>query len=401
MRAEYEKSVFVDEGHIETRRLGPVAFTRPIPAGESAISSLCRDRRGRIFGGTSGSKAHLFFYDPAPDADTVVDVGVLGENMKISALTAHEDGRVFAATAPAEDKKSSFSGSLFCYYPAEFLMDNDAPRMACPQEAIRKIMDTPAEDRVISTISDPVHTVGEIKELGCPVEKEGIASLVMARGGKQLYGLSQITGKFFVYNISTGKVEIKGVVDEVREFSLSLVVAKDGDVYGTCRGGRLFKYNAQDGQIEKLALKIPSLKGRQLYNRVDSWALDEFDGIIYGGTSDGLLFIFNPAEESVVCLGKPVEEPGLRALTVGKDGRVFGIGGAKGGCAHLFCYHPQTRELRDLGMPLASVETRWYGYEFEAAVSGKDGEIYLGESDRISHLFIYYPPVIRHYSSPG
>ena len=72
---------------------------------------------------------------------------------------------------------------------------------------------------------------------------------------------------------------------------------------------------------------------------------------------------------------------------------MFGIAGEPGGCAHLFCYNPETRELKDLGVPLATVETPWYGYEFEAAVTGKDGEIYLGEVDRISHLWIYFPPI--------
>jgi len=37
----------------------------------------------------------------------------------------------------------------------------------------------------------------------------------------------------------------------------------------------------------------------------------------------------------------------------------------------------------------------WHGYEFDAACTGEWGEIYLGESDRVSHLFLYFPPVRR------
>lgn len=35
----------------------------------------------------------------------------------------------------------------------------------------------------------------------------------------------------------------------------------------------------------------------------------------------------------------------------------------------------------------------WHGYEFDAACTGEFGEVYLGESDRIGHLFLYFPPV--------
>ena len=53
----------------------------------------------------------------------------------------------------------------------------------------------------------------------------------------------------------------------------------------------------------------------------------------------------------------------------------------------------ELRDLRDLGIPYVAVQNPWHGYEFDAATTGRWGEIYLGESDRISHLFIYFPPV--------
>ena len=95
----------------------------------------------------------------------------------------------------------------------------------------------------------------------------------------------------------------------------------------------------------------------------------------------------------MISLGKPVTQPRVRALTVGADRKVYGIGGDTDGMGHLFVYDPESRDLRDLGIPYAMVQNPWHGYEFSAAATGHWGEIYLGESDRISHLFIYFPPV--------
>jgi hypothetical protein len=69
-------------------------------------------------------------------------------------------------------------------------------------------------------------------------------------------------------------------------------------------------------------------------------------------------------------------------ITTGRDGAIY---------VCLCGEFTGTRNLRDLGIPMATSERYWHGYEFGAAVTGRFGEIYLGESDRISHLFIYHP----------
>ena len=388
IRAEYEKSAFVSEGHIEVRRLGPAAFTRPLPPGESAITALVQYHNGKIYGGTSGKKAHLFYYDPSPDADTVVDIGVIGENLKVISLVAEEKGRIFGGMVQRDRNGDGF---LFSYSPCEVMIE----KIDIKGKGVREVFYTPAEDQIFHSIVDPCHSAGEINILTAPVKGDGIASLVIDNKRKLLYGLSDKKGIFFTYDISGKKVIIKGPVDEINEFSRKLVMDKEGIVYGAKAKGELFKYNPEEDKIEKLSLFIPSLKGRELYNRVDSWALDEVSGLIYGGNIDGILFIFNPFERTITALGKPIDQSRIRALTVGKDGRVFGVAGEAGSCAHLFCYNAETRELKDLGVPLATVETPWYGYEFESAVAGKDGEIYFGESDRISHLWIYFPAILR------
>lgn len=384
-RYVYEKSAFVSEGHTEVRRLGPVAFTKPIPPGESAITALVRYWNGKIYGGTSGKKAHLFFYDPSPDADTVVDIGIVGDNTKISALVAEEKGRIFGST---ENKDGS--GCLFVYFPCEVLLETTK----VSGRSLREIFDMPACDQIFHSIIDPTHSAGKIEILKTPI-KEGITSLVIDRQRELLYGLTATNGYLFECNIKTMEFTVKGKVDEIGEFSKKIVIDNNGIVYGAAGSGQLFRYDPEKGVIEHMDVFAPCLKGREIYNQVDCWAVDENTNIIYGGTVDGLLFIFHPWERKVICLGKPIDQMRICALTVGKDGRVFGIGGEPGKCCHLFTYDPEEKHLRDLGVLLATVETPWYGYEFEAGVTGKDGEIYFGESDRISHLFIYFPPINR------
>jgi len=80
------------------------------------------------------------------------------------------------------------------------------------------------------------------------------------------------------------------------------------------------------------------------------------------------------------------------SLTIGKDGCIYGVAGKS--CCHLFRYNPKDGELMDLGILYVSAPRSWHGYEFAAMVTGEKGEIYLGESDRISHLFVYFPTYI-------
>jgi len=139
-------------------------------------------------------------------------------------------------------------------------------------------------------------------------------------------------------------------------------------------------------------VKIPTIAGREFYNRLDSAVLNEYDGCIYGaGTADGVLFRFDPSTFEFRALGKATAEARVRAITCAPDGRVFGISGEVGGMGHLFCYDPHKHELRDLGLMIAASEIWRRGFEFDAACTGQNGELYFGENEREGHLFLYFP----------
>ena len=65
------------------------------------------------------------------------------------------------------------------------------------------------------------------------------------------------------------------------------------------------------------------------------------------------------------------------------------------GLARLFTYDPQTGGFEDLGLLSTFITAQWTPHAIGAMCTGRNGEIFLGESDNISHFFVYYPPVMR------
>jgi len=393
IRAFYEKSAFVNEGHVEVRTLGPKEFTEPIPPGESAISALAVHTNGKIYGGTGGQKSHLFFYDPTPDADVVVGIGIVAENARVTSLVSCEDGNVYGAT----ESLDGGSGVIFQYKPCETLLkEADFKGLGA-----REIFDMSAEDQVFFSIVDPCHSAGKIETIISPLQGEGISDIVIDNERKIIYGVSSQTGTLFKFDISTKEVSSIGRIDANGNFSQKLLILPDGNLYGAGLYGRLFKLNAESGSMRFLDACAPALKGRELYNRVTNWIYDKDKQLIYGGTVDGIVFRYDLHNDKMTCIGKPIDQSLIRALTLGNEGTVYGICGEKGKCCHMFIYNDESRELKDMGVLLARVERPWYGYEISCAATGADGRIYYGEEDRISNLFMYFPPVkkiLRQYN---
>ena len=383
IRADYEKSAFVTEGHLEVRGLGAKEFTKAIPPDECGITALVHHSNGHIYGGTSGRNAHLFFYNPAPDADAVADIGIVAENASISKLLTMKDGRVLGAVNKADNK--SF---IFSYKPCEVLLhEKDFTGLG-----VREIFDLPAEDQLFFSTIDPCHSAGKIEPLELPTPDEHIGDMVLDITGTKLLLLGANSGILFRCDLQTKQLAALGRLDANGNFSKSLAVDAEGMIYGTGLYGQIFKCNPVDDRFEKLDLRAPSIKGRELYNRVNAWTADSKNNILYGGTIDGIIFQFFPLEKRIVCLGKPTDQSNVCGMAVAGDA-VYALIGEKGACCHLTSYNNYSRELRDLGCLIAHSERPWNGYEFASMVSGKGGTIFMGENDRISHLFMYFPVV--------
>jgi ligand-binding sensor domain-containing protein len=164
-------------------------------------------------------------------------------------------------------------------------------------------------------------------------------------------------------------------------------------VWGAGDYGALFHYDPESRKIiQHPQLRLPSEFGREFKTVLDALVLAP-DGTMYGGTSDGYIFHFDPETEAITNLGKPIWQYRIRGLTLSRDGDLWGLGGERGGAVRLFVYRLSQGGYENLGLldVNRSPYYAWLAYEAESMVTGLDGTIYIGEANRISHLFILYP----------
>ncbi|MCM8766513.1 MAG: hypothetical protein NC901_00385 [Candidatus Omnitrophica bacterium] len=352
-------SPYVTYGRVENRSLRLFqSLSEPIPPGECAITSLCKGKRRKIYGATSGNRSHLFYYSFSPEGDGVCDIGIIeGAKAVKNSLCVDKNGNIWGGVSDGE------KGYIFFYNTS-----NDH-------------------------MSESMTTCGKIETVLEPVPEEFIVYLLYDQERDLLYGLTN-EGNFFIYDITKKQTSIKERIDKNRLFSPVMVKDDKSNIYFFGAFGQILKYSIIEDKITLLDIYVPFLKGRAFYDRVSSICFNKYDGLIYGGTNlDGVFFSFNPETNFVRMIGKITSEKDIPCLTVGKDGTVYGISGEKDGMAHLFSYNIDTYSLTDLGLLYTTIEIPWHGYEFASACTGDFGEIYLGESDRISHLFIYFPPI--------
>ena len=239
----------------------------------------------------------------------------------------------------------------------------------------------------------------DAEDLGIPVPHDGIYALTINNQRKEIYGITYPHGHFFVYQIEKKKFIDLGEVYEkkvfggphnrtLRTITRALICDDNGFVYGSTDGNRIFRYDPDKGEITKLDVRIPAV----YYSAVETFEKDQ-DGIIYGGTLEGYLFRFDAEKKKLTNLGKPFVQMRIRALTIGKDGLIYGIGGERIKHCRMFRYDLDESNFDDLGVLKVIREPYYYkaGLQFDAMLTGKDGVIYIGESERRAHLFIYYP----------
>ena len=72
-----------------------------------------------------------------------------------------------------------------------------------------------------------------------------------------------------------------------------------------------------------------------------------------------IFFRFEPENEKIINLGKPVYENSIRSITAGHDGLIWGIAGTDDELTHLFRHDPATGESSDMGMIRAKMPRTW------------------------------------------
>ncbi len=359
--AGYDRSV-VSQVRIDLRDLGYPPLD-VIPPDESAISALTVAPDGKLYGATRGKRSHLFLLDP--EHGYVLPLGFLdGVTSVEGALVVSGSGDVYIGTTPG--------GHLLKYGKLE------------------------SASETVPQVSKPV----KISDLGEPVSGESISALAVDRERNRIYGLTKPNGHFFSYAIGEGKFALHGRVAEHdmpgekfekgKNIGRAIAVGADGSAYTSGEDGRLYQFS---GALKKLAVAVPSVPGREAFNRVDSWATGGDGTLLYGGTSDGYLFLLDTKELRIRNLGKPFSRYRLRTLVQSRDGKVYGVGGDDDEMAQMFSYDPAGGTYELLGM--IDVNRRpyyaWQAYVVDCAAIGTDGTVYLGQSERKSRLYIYHP----------
>jgi hypothetical protein len=356
-------NVVVTQTRIDARDLG-YAPVDVIPDGESGITSLAVAPNGDLYGTTSGVRAHLFVLSTRQGY--VQPLGAIPHATSVTnAVAISASGDVYLGTSP--------DGHILQYTPRE--LDRR-------QIKIGKLL--------------------IITDLGQPVAGESIFTLTIDRDANVLYGLTTPNAHFFSYSIADAKFHDFGVVAEKVPFgekfekdkmmSRMLVVSQEGMVFASGEDGAFFRFNPKARKLEKLVVHAPAVPGREPWTHVDAFLSDP-SGVIYGGTSDGYLFRLDPDKLTVTNLGKPLNQYRIDGLVRAPDGRLYGVGGNEDGMARLFSYDPRTGAYDVLGF--IDVNRRpyytWQAYVIGALACGLDGTIYIGEDERISKLYLFYP----------
>ncbi|MEI7904628.1 MAG: hypothetical protein WCI43_04345 [Candidatus Firestonebacteria bacterium] len=350
---------FVREGFLYCKQLAVSGASKPIQAGESAITALCVSVSGVVWGATSGKKSHLFYYMPKSPCGQVFDMGQLGPEAgetKATAITVTDDNTVVVGTAAGNIYEVSGRGTV--------------------TEGVQEWM---------------AHYVKRTKAHS-PFKKESIAALCYAKSTKRIFGLTRRSGSVFEY--IPGKMKVRILV-KLGKGNYSPVMACDdyGQLYFVSKGG-ILRYNSENRRLDSLTLPDKKLKEvTALALKSAGSEINSVGAALYLGNKAGELFEYLMNSLKATPVGKPCKMKNISLLAAGKNGKIYGVAGEENDLSHLFTFDPVLKKTRDLGVPLASIEKPWYGYNFGAIAAGPEGELYLGEADRISHIFIYHPPV--------
>lgn len=375
-----------------------------IVADESAITSLVETPNGQIYGGTTGRACHLFVFMPLSQerqvnrmSNWVKHLGKISGHESIHhSIVASDDGTIYFGTGLNEIEQHPISEP---FPPGKHgivksLWGDIKKRYDKYKGGHLYRYDISKEKRTWIKNDDEIIA----EDLGVAVPHNGIYALTVNNERQEIYGLTYPDGHFFVYYIKRGEFKDIGSVYKekiyagpdnrtLRTMSRALVCDNEGYVYGCGDKETIFRFDPEKKKIEMLDLKIPFV----YFSTVEVFVKDK-NGMIYGGTSEGYLFKFDTEKMKVSNLGKPYAQGRMRALTI-KKGMIYGIGGQRDNHCRMFSYCIAKGEFDDLGVMRVARDPYylWMGKQFDAMLTSKDGIIYAGESERRSHLFLYYP----------
>ncbi|MCF7838942.1 MAG: hypothetical protein K9N49_09970 [Candidatus Marinimicrobia bacterium] len=377
-----KNSCYVAKGNFMAQELGDRGRVPLIPRNQCAVDALLSSSDGQVvFGATSGEKSHFFFY--LPFTKRLIPLNALSATpAACRAMVSDKDGIVYMGTSGLG--RGEFDGRLYCY---------DAPANRNQFSALNDV--DRGEFSLASSL--PSEDFRRIADLGVVAPGEGIVAMCYAPERHCIHGVTS-GGNFFTYDLASGEKSLKRIFAEfiVKPHNIPrAIIQRDGLVYFSGRHGQIIVHDPQAEDFRVTTMKIPAGQGREYLNHATCFA-NAPDGFIYGGTgADGLLFRIDPQAEKIFNLGRPGIEHQILSLTIGNDGTVWGLSGGPDQLSHLFRFKPDAHEFEDMGMMRSRVPHIWVVHRATTMTTGADGELFIGESDAISHLMTYFPPVVH------
>ena len=371
---EKDNNIFMTRGTLVAQEEGMSGVMPLIPRQEGRISALLREQgSGTILGITHGAVPRLFaYFSNVRYFLPLAAFGLDGEDCRNIVQTA--DGQVYFGTYGKD------GGHLYHYDPVinqnYYFSRNDADRGEFTKYYLQ-----------------PTEQLSRITDLGEMAPGEGVYCMIAV--DDKLYGITWPSGDFFIYDPVSGERKVIPCFREYiqRKQNLPQVLLEyEKIIYFSGHHGHIIAYDTINEFLYETSMKIPCSCGREYLTTMTS-ATSCGDGVFYGGTyADGLLFRMDVVNQKIISLGRPVNENQIRALHYNRDGVLWGISGLDNDVCHLFSYTPEDG-VTDEGIMRSNMPKTWIVHCADVMLGGKDGEIFIGENDAISHLLIFYPPI--------
>jgi outer membrane protein assembly factor BamB len=357
----------------------------------------------RVYGATSGDKCHIFRFDP--HTKTVTNLATIkGPNSILKGMVL-DGSTLYVGTLLTRSQlwwEGRRRGGKYEELDANLYQIDDS-------------WNTGHLYRITGITSDRP----EITDLGIPVKGQGINTMAIDAKRGLIYGITYPLGRFFIYDIKSGKTEtitfgttrsqvsnsmvlFAEVTKDLTDFTpgelesmgklpaRAMYVMPNGTLYTSGWDGCILKYDPSIAKAEDRFTKVgylPCVPGRQYWNRVDE--MIERDGKLWMGTSDGYIFCFNPATNEVQNYGKPIRAIETMGLAFSlKDGQLYGLsGGDLEGVTRFWSFDPAVHTF-EVDYPAVQGFSK---KPMSDIVCTEDGTLVMAETGRVANIWVLSP----------
>ncbi len=343
---EVREATFTKEGMMVAFSPCFPGMTVPIVPDESHITALDSTPEGIIYGGTSGTRTHLFAAAFHGLTGIVFDLGTVEAATQCAAACCAQTHFVALVNGS--------KGGRAILVPISRISEDLIQEWGFRRPAFDDLGECSGGEPVVHAAAIPAGSV-----------------------------IGITAHRLFKIDPKSRKIETVGEVSTGGRIALT----SKGNVVGRDGESSLWLYDPRASSLKREAVKLPGGSWKHPL----CWAKNGLTGLLFTADEKGQLFSFDEDKGFVGPLGQtPLTPVGPMAVTF--DGRLFGFCGSE--MSKLFCLDPEARKVTNLGGAASIIERRRYGYVFGDAITGRDGEIVFGEDDNGGHLWLYFPRIV-------